>query len=240
MKRQEIIEELQQKILSLQGIQKQTDEQFSIGLGKIESSFPGKIFPRGAIHELVSFSSEEASCTNGFVSVLLGKLMQEKGSCVWISNKRKIFPPGLKIFGVDPERILFIDAWKPKDILWTMEEALKCNALSAVVGEIGELSFNDSRRLQLAVEKSKVTGFVHRQQPKAITALACVSRWNISPVTSLLPDGIPGVGFPRWNIDLLKVRNGNPGKWIIQWSPKGLEYITQHIISRDTSERKTA
>lgn len=55
-----------------------------------------------------------------------------------------------------------MDAGKTKDSLWAIEEALKCNALIAVVGEITELTFNDSRRLQLAVEKSHVTGFIHR------------------------------------------------------------------------------
>jgi protein ImuA len=39
------------------------------------------------------------------------------------------------------------------------------------------------------------------------------------------------MGFPRWNIDLLKVRNGKPASWQVEWSPKGLEYIhSEHNI----------
>jgi protein ImuA len=240
MKRQEIIEQLQQKILTIQGNQKQTNEKLSIGLGPMEQAFPEKVFPLGAIHELVSFSSEAASSTNGFISMLLGKLMPKKGFCLWISNKRKIYPPALNVFGIHPEQILFVDAWRSKDILWSLEEALKCGALTAVVGEIGELSFNDSRRLQLAVEKSKVTGFIHRQQPKTINPLASVSRWKVTPVSSALPDQMPGLGFPRWEVELLKVKNGNPEKWIIQWSPNGLEYIAQTTIPAESKEQKRA
>ncbi|MCD6020029.1 MAG: Error-prone repair protein ImuA [Bacteroidetes bacterium] len=240
MERREIIEQLQQKILTIQGNQKQTDEQLNIGLGQMESAFPGKIFPRGALHELISFSSEDASCTNGFISVVLGKLMQEKGCCIWISNKRKIFPPALKMFGIDPEHIVFVDTWKTKDILWTIEEAMKCDALTAVVGEIDELSFNDSRRLQLVAEKSKVTGFLHRQHPKTINALACVSRWKVTTLKSSLPGEMPGVGFPNWEIELLKVKNGNPDKWQIQWSSQGLKYITQPKESTGTYKIKIA
>jgi len=33
-----------------------------------------------------------------------------------------------------------------------------------------------------------------------------------------LKNGMPGVGFPRWQIELLKVRNGKPGKWTVEWS----------------------
>lgn len=240
MKRPEIIEALQQRILVMQGNQKPSDEQLSMGLGRMESAFPGKVFPRGAIHELISLSSEDASSTNGFISVLLGKLIKENGCCIWISNKRKIYPPALKNFGIDPERILFVDVWKVKDALWTIEEALKCEALTAVVGEISELGFNESRRLQLIVEKSKVTGFIHRQQPRAINAVACVTRWKIHSVPSSLSEAMPGVGFPRWQVELLKVRNGKPGKWLIQWSPQGLEYISEQITTTKIYERKTA
>jgi protein ImuA len=59
-------------MLHLQGNQKQTDEQLSIGLGKIESVFPGEIFPKGVVHELISNTAEEATCTSGFISVVLG------------------------------------------------------------------------------------------------------------------------------------------------------------------------
>ncbi len=236
----DIIQQLQKQILVLEGSHKPNSEQLSVGLGEIETAFPGKIFPCGAVHELISLSSEDASSTNGFISVVLGKLMQKSGCCIWISNKRKIFPPALKAFGIDPERILFVDAWKVKDVLWTIEEALNCDALTAVVGEINEISFNDSRRLQLAVEKSKVTGFIHRQNPKVINAVACVSRWKISPVASVLTDKIPGVGFPRWDVELLKVRNGQTGKWTIQWSPDGLEYISEHTTTTKLYEQKRA
>jgi len=41
-----------------------------------------------------------------------------------------------------------------------MEEALKCESLSAVIAETPEISFTVSRRLQLAVEQNRVTSFI--------------------------------------------------------------------------------
>jgi protein ImuA len=221
-----VIEELQRQILKLQGNQPPSDQEQSLGLGPIEHAFPGKVFPRAAIHELISISPESAASTNGFLSIMLSSLMQQTGSCLWISTRRTIFPPALKTFGIEPDRILFIDVNNVKDALWAMEESLKCNALNAVVGEFTALTFDESRRLQLAVEQSKVTGFIHRFKPKVENTVACVSRWKIAPLFSELPDELPGMGFPRWNIDLLKVRNGKPGSWQVKWSPQGgLEYI---------------
>ena len=223
-----VIEQLQ--AMCVQGNRAPGEQQLQLGLGVLENAFPGKVFPKAAIHEFISFSSQQAACTSGFMSVVLGKLMQPDGVCVWVSTKprRALFAPALKNFGVEPHRILFVDTGKPKQTLWALEEALKCEAVSAVVGELNELEFNESRRLQLAVEQSRVTGFIHRFRPKNQNAVACVSRWKITSLPSETPDGLPGLGFPRWNVQLLKVRNGMHGEWQVQWSPrKGLEYIQQ-------------
>lgn len=234
-----IIEQLQKQIMGMQGIIKPSEQQLPVGLGELETAFPSKVFPRAAIHEFISVSSQQAACTSGFISVILGKLMQQNGICIWISTKprRALFPPALSSFGLAPHRILFVDTGKPKQTLWALEEALKCEAVTAVVGELNELDFNESRRLQLAVEQSRVTGFIHRFRPKNTGAVACVSRWKITSLPSINPDGLPGLGFPRWNIELLKVKNGMPGEWQVEWSSKlGLTYIPQTNTTIKTSK----
>ncbi|MES2762510.1 MAG: Error-prone repair protein ImuA [Bacteroidota bacterium] len=236
-----VIEELQRQICHLQGDSQHSREQtLVLGLGQIESAFTDQVFPRGVVHELVSNSSEAATCTSGFMSVILSKLIAQGGYCLWISTipRRSIFPPALKNFGIDPGKILFVDTAKPKDTLWAVEEALKCDALVAVVGELTELSFSDSRRLQLAVEKSHVTAFIHRFQPKTENAVACVTRWKITPIASDLSD-VPGLGFPKWEVKLVKVRNGRPDNWQVQCSPDGFEYINEQVMVPQIIKLKT-
>jgi protein ImuA len=242
MSNRAVIEQLQKQILTLQGNLRPTGQQaLPLGLGELESAFPGGAFPKGAMHELISTSSETAACTSAFIALILGKLMKQGGHCLWISTvpRRSIFPHALSMFGVAPEHILFVDAATPKETLWAIEEALKCEALAAVVGELNELSFNDSRRLQLAMERSRVTGFIHRFRPRQQSPVACVARWKISHLPSEAPDNLPGLGFPRWNIQLLKVRSGQPASWQVQWLPKTktLEYIQLSAIS--IHERQT-
>jgi hypothetical protein len=36
---------------------------------------------------------------------------------------------------------------------------------------------------------------------------------------------MPGVGFPGWNVELLKVRNGKPGSWQIEWAESRFQNI---------------
>jgi len=217
--KREIMNRLRQDILRLQGdVPTASSAAQHIGLGPVEKAFPNGAFPVRGIHEFIYGGQEEAAATSGFLSGLLSRFMKDSRVCLWISASRALFPPVLKAFGVEPHHVIFVDMAREKDVMWAMEEALKCGGLAAVVAEVQTLDFIQSRRLQLAVEKSRVTGFVIRSTSQSIGATACVARWHIRPIASALDEGMPGVGFPRWEVELLKVRNGNPGRWKMEWA----------------------
>jgi protein ImuA len=228
----DIIQQLQKEILSLQGLRKATgDCRLETGLLSLEAAFPEQTFPTGVVHEFISYTNEEAAATSAFIAGLSGRLMQKTGTCLWIGTKRIVFPPALKGFGIEPERIIFIDLAHHKEALWAVEEALKCKTLSAVIGELPGLSFTESRRLQLAVEHSHVTGFIHRHRPQTENTVACVTRWKISPLASEAEEGMPGLAAPRWSVELIKVRNGRPGSWQIEWRDGSFQPVTQPAYS---------
>jgi protein ImuA len=235
-----LIQELQKEI-AIQAFKKAScHESINFDLGLIEQSFAGNVFPIGAVHEFISYTSNDLAATNGFIAGLAGKILQQHGFCLWISNKRTMYPPGLRFFGIVPERVFFIDTKRSIDTLWAVEEALKCEALSAVVGELGELSFKESRRLQLAIEKSNVTGFIHRHNPRAENTTACITRWKIQSLASVAADEMPGVGFPRWNVQLEKVRNGKPNMWMVEWLNNSFNIIDSRVLSiPEFPKRKT-
>src|SRR5579862_1744744 len=213
-----IFSNLEKEILSLQGFRQPVEEQKTdLGLGSICSSFPGQTFPFAAVHEFKSANPESKSATLGFVSCILSRIMKTEGISVWIHSGRTVFPPALTGFGVAPERIIFINATTEKDSLWITEEALACEGLSAVVAELHEINFISSRKFQLAVEKSRVTGMLMSSQQK-YSVNACTARWEISQLPSGAPHNLPGVGFPRWQVKLVKMRNGRPGTWNLEWS----------------------
>ncbi len=214
-----MIQQLQNDILCLQGFKPpKGGEGADFGLGPVNAAFPNGHFPTGAVHELVSQTAEGAAASAGFIGGLLGILMRSGGAALWIGHARKIFPMALTNFGIEPDRVVFVELSRQKDMLWVMEEALKCEGLAAVIGEVPEIGFTASRRLQLAVEQSRVTGFLLRHQARSLGVNACVARWRVTPLASELEVGLPGVGFPRWNVELLKIRNGRPGAWPIEWA----------------------
>jgi len=238
--KEKIIEQLRKDILPMQGYGSRRNGSISdLELGPIKESFPGASFPLAAIHEFFCMKGEDVVASSGFIAGILSPLMQKGGVCLWISNSRKIFPIGLKTFGINPDQVIFVELQKEKDILWTMEEALKCEGLTAVMGEIKDLNFNTSRRFQLAADKSRVTGFILRLNPRIVNTTACFTRWKISSLPSLLPDDMPGVGFIRWNAELLKVRNGKPGSWSIEWFEGRFRHIPVNEIIPFHQQKKT-
>jgi protein ImuA len=229
--KQEIVSRLQKDILQWEGYRPPPEgSRDLLGLGAVEAAFPNGSFPLGAVHELVCGNTEQATASGGFVTGLLSVLMKNGGVCVWIGLSGNLFPSALKAFGVDPDKVIFIHLSKDKDVLWAMEESLKCAGLAAVIGELREIDFKQSRRLQLAVEQSRVTGFILRNQSDKIGSTACVARWKIKPLPSEQADGLPGLGFPRWQVELLRVRNGQPGKWNIEWSGGKFVPVIEPVI----------
>ena len=209
--------QLQKEILSLQGCKRRSSEALvDVQLGGMEQAFPGGIFPLAGVHEFLCNTPETKAASSGFIAGIASSLVQKEGVVIWIGPSRNLFPPALKAFGIQPHNVIFINVKREQELLWVMEETLKCAGLAAVVGEMKYLSFTTSRRLQLAVEGSGVSGFILRSSVEK-AATACITRWQVKPLASDGGNGMPGLGFPRWNIDLLKVRNGTPGSWQMEW-----------------------
>jgi protein ImuA len=233
--KKEIIAQLQKQILDVQGFKSiNIGNTEGFGLGPLEACFPNAIFPTGTIHEFLSQQPEDTAASEGFIAGLIAKLMESGSPCLWISRNRKLFPPAMQTFGVDPQQIIFIDLYDEKRILWVMEESLKCEGLAAVIAGLPDIDFSQSQRLQLAVEKSRVTGMLLRKQPKrSLSATACTVRWQVKPLPTELLEELPGVGNPRWEVSLLKVRNGQTGSFQIEWAEDHFApiRITETIIA---------
>ncbi|MDP4289758.1 MAG: Error-prone repair protein ImuA [Bacteroidota bacterium] len=239
--KQEILRQLREKLEVLEGFRPLPQErQLDFGLGPMADAFPGRCLPMGAVHEFISPSPACAAASTGFISGLLSTLMKNGSICLWVSTRRSLFPPALKSFGIEPHQVIFVDVRNEKEALWTMEQGLKCKSLSAVVAELREVSFDESRRLQLAVEESRVTGFLHRLQPRSENTLACVSRWKIRPLPSVVSDGLPGVGFPLWEVELVKIRNGRPGIWSVGWRDGAFHHTPVTEVAMSQVEKRYA
>lgn len=235
--RADIIQKLQREILALGGISS-VPQGAGIPAGPSfwKEHFPNGSLPLAAMHEFISHTQEDHAASSGFIAALMSNCLPKHGAIVWVSPEPLIFPPALCSFNMLPQEVIFIHPANEKDLLWVTEEALKCAGLRAVIAETRNLPAMAARRYQLAVEKSKVTGFlVNRTKGDPITN-NCVSRWKVNTAPSHTVEGIPGIGQPRWHVDLQKIRNGKPGQWTMEWS--GQELHAVNLEAKMPQERR--
>ena len=224
--RTDIIAQLQRQIMSLGGLrQASAMAPPGSGLRFMQAHFPNRSFPTAAVHELVCPAATEAAASSAFVLALLSKVLPAQGPTVWISRHQTVFPPALSGFGIPAHQLIFVHASSQKQMLWAIDEALKCEGLHALIAEPGAINFMQSRRFQLSVEQSRVTAFMLCQRQAMQNT--CVSRWHIKPLPSVSQGGMPGVGPARWEVELQKMRNGRPGKWVVEWDGRHLKQVQE-------------
>jgi protein ImuA len=231
--RADIIAGLRKDLLLLQGFKPRSSNPV-IDLGPLNEAFPQATFPTGATHEFLCESPQNLSAVYGFIAGLLNGLMKNGGVSLWITASPALYPPALSDFGVDADKIIFLELKKEKDLAWAFEEALKCDGLSAVISELSQLNFTSSRRFQLAVEQSGVTGFIIRKNLRNNHTTASVSRWKITHIPAIGEEDLPGIGHPQWKVELLRIRNGKPGCWSFSWSEGKFQHaLSPPLITRE-------
>ncbi|MYC93312.1 MAG: hypothetical protein F4X15_17765 [Gemmatimonadetes bacterium] len=217
-----------------------------LGIPGIDRALPGGGLRLGGIHEVVGDES-----ATGFCAALLARAAlaagppcgadpgsgttqgardpprkgHRAGTLLWLARDDDLYPPGLVRYGIGPGQLLVVSGLRrADDMLWAMEEALRCRAVSGVVAEIGQIGLAAGRRLMLAAEGTGVLGLVlsrrdgERRRGGGRVQVA-VSRWRVTGV----PGGHGGSDGPetRWRVKLRRCRSGRPGKWIVGWGDKG-------------------
>lgn len=151
MKQQaDILAELRRNILLMQGFSPAANVADGGPLSLIGNAFPNSTFPVAAIHEFICQSSEEVSASYGFINGVVSSLAKNTSIIAWVTSS-PVFPHALKMYGISPEHMLFIQPPRYKDFLFVVEEVLKCDVFAAVIADIKELSFTESRRFQESV-----------------------------------------------------------------------------------------
>ena len=131
-----------------------------LGLPAIDRTLPWGGLPRGAVHEILCGDPGDGAPT-AFLLALIGrqKAAGHAGPVLWVSCRRDLFAPALPVYGCDPADFLFVRCARGADVLWAMEDGLRCPALAAVAGDVGRPDFSATRRLQLAANRSGVPLF---------------------------------------------------------------------------------
>ncbi|MGR3362667.1 MAG: ImuA family protein [Maritimibacter harenae] len=131
------------------------------------------------------------------------------GPVLWVRpgwEGTQLHGPGLARL-MDPGRVVFVEAPRPLDLLWTLEEALRSGAVPLVVGDMpGPPALTPMRRLQLACEAGAGQGV--RPLGLVLTpegaSPGAESRWHMAPAHG---------AEEGWHLTRERERQAPPRSW---------------------------
>jgi protein ImuA len=187
-----------------------------LGIERIDLALGGGL-ARGALHEIAAAGEAHIAAAAGFA---LG-LASSGARLVWIAADMALaesgapYGPGLETFGLAPERLLTVSVARSRDLLWAREEALRCRAVGAVIGEWrhGTIDMVTQRRLSLATTESGALALLLRAAPSDEASTAA-TRWTVGAA--------PNACFA---VELVRNRRGPLGAWILEWSDSDERFL---------------
>jgi len=185
----------------------------------------------GALHELAPAVPLHLAAASGFAMALAARASGTRGEVLWIATDfargeaGAPYGPGLALFGIALSRLLVLRVSRAADVLWAMEEALRCRAVGVVIGEMRSRGIDQvmTRRLALAAAAGDTLGLLLRTTPHDEPS-AAATRWIIgaTPSSSLRSGGgdkrCHSLGPPRLSARLVRNRRGHLGAWIVEWN----------------------
>lgn len=227
MSRQARLKAVREKLAVLEGTAGRGVAPF--GDPRIDSCLPGGGLALGRWHEAVGegMEIETAAAAGAFIAALAAPLAT-RGAVVWVMRRRDLYAPGLAGLGFPAERLIQVRAPSEAAALAALEDALGAAGVIAAIGEVEDLDLTAGRRLQLACERHGAIGFVIRRRlfggGAAASGLAgaAATRWRIASAPSQPAPGEPGLGPPRWRVELERCRGGRTGAWIMEKSDGAL------------------
>ena len=217
---------------------------FALGTPVMDAALGGGL-GGGTLHEIAAVREAEVTAAIGFTLALAARRMSLRGapignscnarnddrpvsvpsSVLWtaedlsLAENGALYGPGLDQIGIAPERLITVAAPRTRDVLWTMEEALRCRAVGMVIGEMrpGGIDQVATRRLALAAAAGNALGIILYIAPDDAPS-AAVTRWIIGAASSLDAERSNDIGSPRFLARLVRNRRGPLGTWIVEWN----------------------
>lgn len=199
--------------------------RLDLGLPEVDAALPwGGLLPAG-VHEIKPESAADRPAALAFATALIGRRHRSlPWPVLWGLATRegrehgRPYGPGLARLGLPPESLLLVEARKPADLLWVIEEGLASRRLAGVIALLERVEATPARRLILAAEAA-ATPCLLLTGARAPGSGVAHTRWRIGSAASaphpLLPEA---PGSPRWRLALERCRQGPAGlAWIVEW-----------------------
>lgn len=234
------LDAVRERIRSIESAARTDHGSLPFGLDSIDRRIPGGGLAFGCLHEVAGGGN---GAVHGAAAALFaaGIMARTAGKMLWCVTRRDLFAPALAQAGLHPDRVIYAEVGDEKSVLACFEEGLRHGGMAGVVGEVAKLSMTSSRRLQLVAEGSGTMAIAIRRWQRMTEAsdfgqpTASVTRWRVSALPSV-PLPVPGIGRPRWLVELIRARAGECADFIVD----ACDEQGRLALSADLADRSSA
>src|SRR3546814_14517640 len=101
--------------------------------------------------------SSDLGATDAAAAALFaaGILARVKGKILWCMTQSDLFAPALALAGLDPDRVIYVEARDEPSLLSCFEEGLRHGGLGGGIAEEARLSITASDRLNRAAARTR-------------------------------------------------------------------------------------
>ena len=135
---------------------------------------------------------------------VLSTAADQSGWIMFVNPPYIPYAPGLSAAGVDVSRIVVVRSGNSSDIFWSIEQSLRSNSFSAVIGFCETADSRCLRRLQLAAEVAGCWALLFRPERFCRERSPAVLRMRLTPAHR---HGLA--------VEILKRRGGQPRQLVL-------------------------
>ncbi len=150
------------------------------GWVELDAELPGGGWPRGCLAELLG--AQPSSAEFRLVGAALKCVSDGNGQVALVGPPKPIHAPGLCQLGLNPQKLIWLDAQQPAERLWVTEQLIRSNKGGAVFAWLPQARANQIRRLQVAAQSADGLFFAWRPDAARHEASAAPLRVSVSLV----------------------------------------------------------
>lgn len=176
----EMVEKLRGRMRSVEKSRRRPGEAaLSTGWPPLDNLLPGGSLRRGSLVEWLAAGPGSGAALLAWQAAQ--QAAHEGGAIVVLDRRQDVYPPALAAWGVDLERVVFVQPQNARDEGWAWDQALRCPGVAAVWGWVDQIDDRLFRRWQLSAEANGGVGMLIRSGAVRTQPTWADVRWWVEP-----------------------------------------------------------
>lgn len=156
-----VLKRLAGQIRDLESAGRQVHDAISSGSAEMDRCLPHGGYVPGSTVELLRSSY---GCGATTLALMIARQAMRDGKyLVVVDSQRQCYPNAIAPLGIPMERVIVLQPSNYADVIWGLDQALRCSAVGATIANIQHLDDRVARRLQLATEQGGGIGLFLRE-----------------------------------------------------------------------------